>query len=50
MHWNGRPKMRRMGRRRQRDLELPPRMRKKGSAFYRVGGSPQKWTPLGKDK
>ena len=39
-----------MGRRRQIDLELPPRMRKKGNAFYHVGGSPQKWRSLGTDK
>lgn len=40
-----------MGRRRETDLHLPPRMRRKGHAFYYdAGGRPRKWTPLGSDE
>lgn len=35
-----------MGRRRTTDLHLPPRMYRKGGAYYHVKG---KWTPLGSD-
>jgi integrase len=40
-----------VGRRRENDLELPRRMRRKGKAFYYdAGGKPRKWLPLGSDK
>ena len=40
----------RMGRRRRTLLDLPPRMHKKGDAFYYVtNGTPRKWIGLGKD-
>src|SRR5690348_15402596 len=40
-----------MGRRRTKDLDLPPRMRRAGAAFYYdAGGKPRKWIPLGSDK
>lgn len=40
-----------MGRRRQTDLDLPPRMRRKGLAYYYdAGGKPRKWIALGSDK
>lgn len=40
-----------MGRRRESDLHLPPRMRRKGHAFYYdCGGRPRKWIPLGSDE
>jgi integrase len=40
-----------MGRRRAKDLDLPPRMRRVGAAFYYdAGGKPRKWIPLGSDK
>lgn len=39
-----------MGRRRQSNFDLPPRMHMKGEAFYHVSTTvPRKWTPLGKD-
>ncbi|WP_408646992.1 hypothetical protein [Trinickia dabaoshanensis] len=41
----GRPHM---GRRRQTNLDLPPRMHLKGGRYYHVGTSlPRQWTPLG---
>lgn len=37
-----------MGRRRTKDFDLPPHMRRKGKYFYfDHGGSPRKYTPLG---
>jgi hypothetical protein len=40
-----------VGRRRKTDLDLPPRMRRKGDAFYFDGyGKPRKWIPLGSDR
>lgn len=43
--------MPRVGRRRQTDLHLPPRMRRKGSAYYYdAGGKPRVWIPLGSDE
>lgn len=42
----------RMGRRRTKDLELPPRMRRKGSAYYYDHGvvdGKRYWQPLGSD-
>ena len=40
-----------MGRRRRTDLHLPPRMRRKGCAFYYdTGGKPRKWIPLGSNE
>lgn len=36
-----------MGRRRSRDLHLPPRLHRKGGAYYHVKGS--KWIPLGSE-
>jgi integrase len=39
-----------MGRRRQKNLNLPPRMHTKAGRFYHVSSSlPRKWTPLGSD-
>lgn len=39
-----------MGRRRQKNLDLPPRMHLKGGRYYHVGTSlPRQWTPLGAD-
>lgn len=39
-----------MGRQRQNNLGLPPRMQKKGNAFYYVASTtPRKWLPLGND-
>jgi integrase len=39
-----------MGRKRQKNHSLPPRMHEKGGRFYHVGTSlPRKWTPLGSD-
>ncbi len=39
-----------MGRRRQTDLHLPPRMRLKGGRYYYDhGGKPRVWTPLSRD-
>lgn len=39
-----------MGRKRQKNHNLPPRMHEKGGRFYHVGTSlPRKWTPLGAD-
>lgn len=39
-----------MGRRRQKNLNLPPRMHEKAGRFYHVSSSvPRKWTPLGSD-
>lgn len=39
-----------MGRRRQTDHDLPPRLRRKGRAYYFVTSSaPRKWIPLGCD-
>ena len=39
-----------MGRRRQSNLDLPPRMYKKGKALYYVTSTtPRKWIPLGSD-
>lgn len=39
-----------MGRRRQKNLNLPPRMHEKAGRFYHVGSSlPRKWTALGSD-
>lgn len=37
-----------MGRPRTRDFDLPPRMRRKGKAYYHDNGK-GKWTPLGSD-
>jgi site-specific recombinase XerD len=40
-----------MGRRRKQDLHLPPRMRRKGNAFYYdTGTKPRKWIPLGSNE
>jgi hypothetical protein len=40
-----------MGRRRRTNLGLPPRMRRKGRAFYYdTGGKPRKWIPLGSNE
>lgn len=40
-----------MGRRRTKDLDLPPRMRRRGQAYYYDhGGKPRRWEPLGADK
>jgi integrase len=40
-----------VGRCRKTDLDLPPRMRRKGGAFYFDGyGKPRKWIPLGSDR
>jgi integrase len=40
----------RMGRKRSGDFDLPPRMRRKGSAFYYdTQQKPRKWIPLGSD-
>lgn len=42
--------MRAVGRRRTKDLHLPPRMRKKGHAYYYdTGGKPRRYIPLGSD-
>lgn len=39
-----------MGRKRQSNHNLPPRMHKKGNAYYYVTtGKPRKWLPLGND-
>jgi integrase len=39
-----------MGRRRTKHFDLPPRMQRKGSAYYYVCGSPSRqWVPLGTD-
>lgn len=39
-----------MGRPRQHDLNLPPRMRRKGNAYYFVhNGKPRRWEALGTD-
>ena len=38
-----------MGRRRTKDLDLPPRLYRRGSSFYYVTAG-KKWHPLGKDK
>lgn len=39
-----------MGRRRSRDFDLPPRMARKGAAYYYVTNeSPRRWIPLGTD-
>lgn len=39
-----------MGRRRQSNIDLPPRMQKKGNSFYYVASTtPRKWIPLGND-
>lgn len=38
-----------MGRRRTKDLELPPRLYRRGSSFYYVSAD-KRWYPLGKDK
>lgn len=39
-----------MGRRRQNNIDLPPRMQKKGNAFYYVASTkPRKWIPLGNE-
>ncbi len=40
-----------MGRRRTKDLDLPPRMARKGACFYYVPSTgDRKWEPLGPDK
>lgn len=40
-----------MGRRREKDLDLPPRVRRKGNCYYYdTGGKPRRWIPLGADK
>lgn len=40
-----------MGRRREKDLDLPPRVRRKGNSYYYdTGGKPRRWIPLGSDK
>lgn len=40
-----------MGRRKTKDLDLPPRMSRKGKAFYYVPSvKPRKWVSLGADK
>lgn len=42
--------MRPVGRRRTKDLDLPPRMRRGGkSYYYDHGGKPRRWEPLGSD-
>jgi integrase len=38
-----------MGRRRTRNLGLPPHMAQKGRSFYYVMNSPRRWIPLGDD-
>lgn len=38
-----------MGRRRTKDLDLPPRLYRRGSSYYYVSAA-GKWYPLGKDK
>jgi integrase len=39
-----------MGRHRSRDFDLPPRVQRKGNAFYYVtSDKPRKWIPLGSD-
>lgn len=43
--------MRPVGRRRTKNLDLPPRMRRVGNAYYYdLGGKPRRWEPLGSDK
>ncbi len=43
--------MRPVGRRRTKNLDLPPRMRRVGHAYYfDLGGKPRKWIALGSDK
>lgn len=43
--------MRPVGRRRTKNLDLPPRMRRVGHAYYYdLGGKPRRWEPLGSDK
>jgi integrase len=37
-----------MGRRRSKNFDLPPHMRRKGLAYYHVAGG--RWTPLGSDR
>ena len=40
-----------MGRRRQTNLDLPPRMQvKAGTYYYVTSGQPRKWINLGRDK
>lgn len=38
-----------MGRKRTKDFELPPRLHRKGGAFYYVTHPGRKWIPLGSD-
>lgn len=39
-----------MGRRRQKDLDLPPRLHRKGDAYYYVTSTePRRWIKMGKD-
>lgn len=38
-----------MGRRRTRNLDLPPRLHRRGASYYYVANNPRRWIPLGRD-